>query len=439
MKLPKKPPQWRHLLSADQLPLIMEQCRVIGPADKYRPWDEVRWRAAPEGMTHEQYWAAIKLARIGMRRELPLMSSSGTPLSYALPDEVLQGVDWVSRHASGQIIAPPSTITDESRDTYIVSSLMAEAITSSQLEGARTSFAIAKDMLRTGRKPRTQDELMIANNYEAMRHIGAIRNEPLTPELICELHRIVTEGTLENPATAGRPQLPGERRVVVSDAYDEVLHEPPPAEELPERLARLCEFANATADGPYLPPVIRAVVTHFMLGYDHPFVDGNGRTARALFYWSMLNQGYWLTEFISVSRLLKGAQARYARSFLHSEDDEGDLTYFIAFQLEILRRAITELHDYIQRKASETERLRRAIEGRVGEFNHRQLAVLQHAIRHPTARYTVTSHASSHNVVLQTARTDLRNLEDRGLVVKVAQGRGHAWTPVENLSDLLCQ
>ncbi|MFI6324137.1 Fic family protein [Nonomuraea sp. NPDC050556] len=439
MKLPKKPPPWLHLLSTDLLPLLMEHGRTIGPADKYRPWDEVRWRSAPEGMTHEQYWAAIKLARIGMRRELPLTSTSGLLFSYALPDEVLQGVDWVSRHASGQIIAPPATITDENRDTYIVSSLMAEAITSSQLEGAQTAYAVAKDMLRTGRKPRTHDELMIVNNYQAMRYIGTIRNEPLTPELICELHRLVTDGTLDNPAAAGRPQLPGERRVVVTDAYGEVLHEPPPAEELPDRLSRLCAFANAQSDSPYLPPVIRAVITHFMLGYDHPFVDGNGRTARALFYWSMLNQGYWLTEFVSVSRLLKGAQARYARSFLHSEDDDGDLTYFVIYQLEILQRAIRELHDYIQRKANETERLRRAIEGRVGEFNHRQLAVLQHAIRHPKARFTVTSHASSHNVVAQTSRTDLRELEERGLLARVAQGRGHAWTPVENLSDLLCQ
>jgi Fic family protein len=63
-----------------------------------------------------------------------------------------------------------------------------------------------------------------------------------------------------------------------------------------------------------------------MLGYEHPFEDGNGRTARALFYWSMLNQGFWLTEFLTVSKILRKAPAKYARSFLYTEQDSNDLT-----------------------------------------------------------------------------------------------------------------
>lgn len=58
---------------------------------------------------------------------------------------------------------------------------------------------------------------------------------------------------------------------------------------------------------------------HFMLSYDHPFVDGNGRTARILFYWSMLSQDYWLAEFLPISRLLKMAPSQYARSFIYTE------------------------------------------------------------------------------------------------------------------------
>lgn len=51
---------------------------------------------------------------------------------------------------------------------------------------------------------------------------------------------------------------------------------------------------------------------HFMLGYEHPFVDGNGRVARAMFDWAMLRNGYWLFEFISVSRIIRQAPAKYA-------------------------------------------------------------------------------------------------------------------------------
>jgi len=204
-----------------------------------------------------------------------------------------------------------------------------------------------------------------------------------------------------------------------------------------ERLTRLCDFTNGAPEGVYVPPALRAIITHFMLAYDHPFVDGNGRTARALFYYSMLNQGYWLVEFVSISRLLKAAPAQYGRSFLYSEDDEGDLTYFVIHQLELLQRAISDLHAHVQRKADKQNRLRAAIGGRVGVFNERQLAVLQYVIEHRSATLTVSSHAASHNVVLQTARNDLGDLEGKGLLAKIRQGRGYAWTAVEGLDGLL--
>jgi len=321
----------------------------------------------------------------------------------------------------------------------VVTSLIEEAITSSQLEGASTTHKVAKDMLRTGRKPRTKDERMILNNYHAMQRVGEVRHEALTPALICELHRIVTEGTLDDPAAEGRFQLPGEERVVVEDVSDgSILHEPPSAEELPERLQRLCDFANgATSDDAYVPPVFRSIIVHFMLAYDHPFVDGNGRVARVLFYWSMLNQDYWLTEFLPISRLLRQAPAKYGRSFLYCEQDEGDLTYFLIYQLGIIQRAITDLQAYLARKVAESKRIQESLTLLSRHLNYRQVALLGHAIKNPHAQYTVQSHSRSHNVVPQTARMDLQDLEHQGLLTKARLGRGYAWTPSEDLHDLL--
>jgi Fic family protein len=174
-----------------------------------------------------------------------------------------------------------------------------------------------------------------------------------------------------------------------------------------------------------------------MLAYDHPFVDGNGRTARILFYWSMLNQDYWLAEFLPISRLLKKAPGQYTRSFLHTEQDEADLTYFVIYQLRIIQRAIKDLQKYLMHKVAETRRLQESLAAVSGGFNHRQLALLQHAIKNPHAEYTVVSHAGSHNVVPQTARMDLQGLERQGLLVKDARKRGHVWRPASDLMDLL--
>ena len=444
MKKPNPPPPlqqlFERLTGANSTDIIQRALKVSASAagSRYMPWDELRHRPPPDGLTSEEWWFSVKLARAGMRREIPLLDKDGRYFSYALPDDALRGIEMVDKHASGRISVPePVMPAAPARERYLISSLIEEAITSSQLEGAMTTRRVAKDMLRVGRKPRTRDERMILNNYRGMLRVGEVQHQPLTASLICEFHRIITDGTLDDPAGCGRLQLPGDQRVVIGDAYGEILHEPPSAEELPARLERICEFANGKSGIGYLPPVVRAILVHFMLAYDHPFVDGNGRTARLFFYWSMLNQDYWLAEFLPISRLLKKAPAKYARSFLYSEQDDGDLTYFVLYQLEIIQRAIADLHEYLGRKATEAQHLRKILKSMSRQFNYRQMALLEHALKNGGALYSVASHSRSHNVVAQTARTDLQALEQQGLLVRNIQARSHSWSPAADLGKRL--
>ncbi|MFI0812746.1 Fic family protein [Streptomyces echinatus] len=407
-----------------------------GPTDPYLPWDKLRHKNPPDDLTHEEWWAGIKLARRRVQRTLPLTDVNGRPFVFCLPDVVLKSLEEVSRDASGKITISEQVTNPATRDRYLINSLIEEAINSSQLEGASTSRKVAKEMIRTQRQPRDRDERMIYNNYQAMRMIGDLRNERLTPEMICEIHRVVTDGTLDNPSASGRFQLPHEERVGVWNG-DELLHAPPPAATLPGRVQRLCDFANGELDEVYIPPVLRAITVHFMIGYDHPFEDGNGRTARALFYWSMLNQGYWLTEYVAISPILKNAPSRYAHSYLYSEDDENDLTYFHLYQLGVLQRSISQLHEYLFKKAEEVRELQRSISGAQKLFNHRQIALLNHALKNPGASVTAQSHMASHNIVYETARQDLIALENNGLLQKNRAGRSFIWTPVEDLGERL--
>lgn len=176
-----------------------------------------------------------------------------------------------------------------------------------------------------------------------------------------------------------------------------------------------------------------------MMGYDHYFEDGNGRTARALFYWSMLREGFWLTEFLTISKILKKAHAQYARSFILTEQDEGDLTHFFLYQLKVVARAIKELHSYLGKKAEELREVQARIRATPGEYNYRQLAVLEHAVKSPDASYTAESHARSHNVSEQSARNDLAALEQRHLLRRTKIGKRFAWVPAPGIADRLTE
>src|SRR5262249_39667268 len=152
---------------------------------------------------------------------------------------------------------------------------------------AVTTRQVAKEMIRTGRIPANEDERMVLNNYQTMQNLRKLKDQPLTKDLVFQMHRLITDGTLKDPTAAGRFRRADEYRVV-GDDYGEVFHHPPPDTELEERMAAMCDFANCKTPEGFVHPVLRAIILHFWLAYDHPFVDGNGRTARALFYWSML-------------------------------------------------------------------------------------------------------------------------------------------------------
>jgi Fic family protein len=221
-----------------------------------------------------------------------------------------------------------------------------------------------------------------------------------------------------------------------------VLHRPPAARDLPERQQKICDFANTpVTEGSFIHPVVRAILLHFMIGYDHPFADGNGRTARTLFYWSMARQGYWLTEYLSISRILKKAPAQYTRAYLLTETDAGDATYFLLYQTQVILDGLAALHRYLEQKQREQARLRaqlRNLPTRDKQLNHRQTALLSHALKRPDEYFTIESHQRSHQVAYATARADLLTLVDRGLLVETLQGgRKKVFYPAPDLREHL--
>ncbi len=429
MRIPLSPPPFDALLEGLEPETLMLFARLeLGALaeGRYLHWDEIRHRTPPEGLNPEKWWLATKLARRANARPLPFLDKLGHPFSYTLPETLLKNLHDIDR-GTGMVLdsAPDEDVrTDQGR--YLMASLIEESITSSQLEGASTTRRVAEAMLREGRKPVSVSERMILNNFEAMRRIREICGERLEPVHVVELQRVLTEKTLEHPEDCGRLRQRDDIQVI-GKGDGTVLHHPPKAAELETRLKRLCDFANAPiSDGGFIHPVVRGILLHFMIGYDHPFADGNGRTGRALFYWYMAKQGYWLMEYLSISSILRKAPSQYARAYLLTETDGGDTTYFLLHQSEVILKALEALRHYLKKKKQEQEQVSlrlRNLQTHDKLISHRQAALLAHALKRPQESFTIESHQRSHQIAYATARSDLLGLVAMGLLEERVEGR----------------
>ncbi|MBV9849430.1 MAG: Fic family protein [Armatimonadetes bacterium] len=430
MKPPRTPPAFPELMQETGFPRLMEVLKFVDALsfnNKYLHWDKLIRYEPPAGLTHEEWWLGLRFSRTPLFKPIPLTDKQGHFFKFLVTDPIPEQLHHIDLGAGGRIGVPEPVTNPETKDQYYMSSLIEEAITSSQLEGATTTREVAKEMIRAARPPRDRSERMILNNFQTMQQIGKLKGQSLTKQLILELHRLVTEKTLSDATAAGRFRTEQEN-IVVGDEQGVIFHIPPPANQLEDRMAAMCDFANSKTPDYFIHPALRAIMLHFWLAYDHPFVDGNGRTARALFYWAMLHYGFWLCEFISISRILVKAPSKYGRSFLYTETDDNDLTYFILYQVDVIRRALKELHDFIKAKAARVRAMEQQLQGTL-LFNHRQRALLSHALRHPQFRYTFEGHRISHNVAYQTARTDLLALQENGVLEARKVGKTWYFTP----------
>ena len=108
--------------------------------------------------------------------------------------------------------------------------------------------------------------------------------------------------------------------------------------------------------------------------------------------------------------------------------DDNDLTYFIVHQADVIHRAIRALHEYIGKKTEEIKQSEHMLRA-WGHLNHRQAALVAHALRHPGATYTVEGQRNSHMTAYDTARRDLLGLAATGLLEKGNRGKAMVFWP----------
>jgi Fic family protein len=188
-------------------------------------------------------------------------------------------------------------------------------------------------------------------------------------------------------------------------------------------------------EGEFIHPITKSIILHFLIGYIHPFIDGNGRTARTIFYWYLIKKGYWLVEYMSISRIILKAKSQYARAYLHTEYDENDLTYFVIYNIKAMSVALADLKKYIHKKTLEKRRMLSLL--KETSFNERQLVVVKDILNDRDKYFSVKQIESRFNVSNQTARNDLTGLVKKGVLIERVSGKKSQFFAADDFDKVL--
>lgn len=386
----------------------------------YPYWAKLKYQANKEKLSPEHLWYAAKNYR---RIQAEILKMQDT-FYINIPAKLQLALHQLDMHCGGNLQSDLGPLPSTLKDRLIIGSLLTEAFYSSTLEGAVSTRDRAKELIQQGKKPRTKDERMIVNNYLAMEFLREHRDDDLTPGLLMELHAILSRDALDQ-GEAGRYRNQNQQIYIHDDLEGEMVYLPPPAEQVEPRMAELIAFFNHRqgqqvavwpwAQKPvFIHPILQATIVHFMVGYIHPFADGNGRMARALFYWHMLRNGYWMAEYLSISRVILKSKNQYYRAFLEVEQDENDLTYFLLYHTKALMQAFDSLKAYLERKLKK-QRADLADQASSLGVTPRQAELLS-AIGKSANVWTVAQAATYLLASENTARADLNALTDKGLL-----------------------
>lgn len=429
----QKPPDWKDTFFDEKVMKLMNTKELTDLVNKvqndYDYWDTVRHYPTVEPITPKILWAFVKFTRLTNLEKTPVLSIDKTNFTFSINKTILQQLSFIDSNASGFLISEGNKPSASQRDQLLISGITEEAIASSQLEGANTSRKVAKAMIISNRKPRTHGEQMIINNFQVMQRLMEWKDLPLSVDMIKEIQANITTGTLSDQKDSGRFRKNEDKIEVVDSLTGESVFVPPKSEFVEEQLKAFVEFANTIENkNDYVHPVIKACILHFWFAYLHPFVDGNGRTARAIFYWYLLNRNYWLFQYLAVSRIIKSSKISYDRAFIHSEIDDNDMTYFLNYKLRVISQSINDFVNYYKKKTSEENKLR-IISSNLPDFNDRQLKLLAYALRHPVNTISINQHQIINRVAYETARKDLMFLESKGYFTSVAKGKKFLYMP----------
>lgn len=247
------------------------------------------------------------------------------------------------------------------------------AHSSTSIEGNRLSLEQVTELAQ-GREVTAsrKDKQEVLNYLNVLENLGKLTDgKKIGEKNILNIHKMLTKDTLENPADCG---VYRNRYVVVGNRLTgEVIFRPPSNEDVPILMKELVEWLSSS-EAKELDPVIEAGIAHYEFVRTHPFVDGNGRSARVLASLILFLRGFDIKQFFCLDDYYDSDRQEYYKALQSVDPKTLDLTRWLEYFVEGVNVSINAVKERVVRLSS--ERLRKAKRGQIA-LTERQMQIVE--------------------------------------------------------------
>ena len=293
--------------------------------------------------------------------------------------------------------------------------LILESHHSTHIEGTALSLEQAKSILE-GKKVagiNRDDEKELLNYKKAMDFISKYlgKNDPVSEGIVRELHKILVKDVRGENADPGNYRKI--QNYVVNSRTREVIYTPPAPLDVPHLMREFTEWVNKTED---VSPVLVAGVAQFQFVHIHPFIDGNGRTARLLSALILYKTGYDFKRLFTISEYYDKDRQNYYQAIQTVRQNDMDMTTWLEYFVNGLRSQMTEIQTKGKQLIKQDSQLQRI--KKIGLNNRQEKAVRRLIIK---GTLSVNEYQSVVSCIRRTAQRDLEELIKKKIVKVVAK------------------
>lgn len=295
--------------------------------------------------------------------------------------------------------------------------IIRSAHSSTAIEGNKLSLEQVSDLAHGREVMATRkDKQEVLNYLKVLESIDKLTDgKKINEKNLLQIHKMVTRGTLENPADCG---IYRNRYVVVGNRLTgEVIFRPPANEDVPKLMKALIAWLN-TPETQALDPVIEAGIAHYEFVRIHPFIDGNGRTARVLAALTLYLRGFDTKQFFCLDDYYDSDRPSYYRILQGVNQKTLDITRWLEYFVDGVKVSIAAVKESVVRLSS--ERLRKAKKGQIA-LTEKQMKIVEFI--NQNGRITNRDVREMFRISSQAAHKELVKLVQASVIEPFGKGR----------------